>query len=257
MRIEAAQILKILMKISWGIAFGGIFGMIIFCSMDFYYSWIIAIFLIMIAVIIHKCYEVVYGNKVRFESRAEGLMDSSISHDYNQLKKMLINSEKLVYQSRQDIRDKLKAFLIGSIICFVIATISIMPGFIDYIDEYNDYIDEYNYSPERISVEWTDIEKINDDQLKIVYEIKSEKEDVNYLVFDIIIYKNGKKIGTLTNRWEDAKLSAGKIKKATFYWTKNEVDLLFDNVKNTELSELTYEVEIKNIYFEDGTTYHQ
>lgn len=250
MRTKETQILKILMMISWGIAFGGILGIIIFCLMDFYYAWIISIFLILIAVFIHKCYEVIYGNRVRFESREEGLAYLSNSHDYNKLKKMLIDSEELVYKSCKDIRGKLKSFLIGSIICFVIATIITIPRFINYIDE-------CNHSPERISVEWTDVQKISDDQLKIVYEIESEKEDVNYLVFDIIIYKNGKKIGTLTNRFENAKLSAGEMKKVTFYWTKNEVDSLFDNVKNTKLSELTYEVEIKSIYFEDGTTYHQ
>lgn len=259
--------MRMLVTVLWGIAFCGLASAIALCFAHFYFGWIIVALLILLAIYFHSLYSKVWRTifsnvyddntfnlrKHKLECLTAAIEEKRIP----QLNDEKIEEFKAYVEEAKNERSKytiiegflyahyLKGLTIGSIIVLVIVTIF---SFV----RLNKYTEEYNHSPERISVEWVDKQNVSNDQLNITFEIESKKVEISKLVFELLVYKNGNKLGTLTTTCNDAELKAGIEKKFTFTWSKNGENTFFDEVKKSELSEFTYEIIITKIVFEDG-----
>ena len=255
-----------LIKISWALAFGGLLVAFILCFIKFYFGWIGAGILIAFAIFNH----IQYDNK--FKSIQEKLLETkkldATSKKFEKLSHALeinglgeLNSEetetldsykkdinKGLYFSIPRRDSKVQLLSIITIVTLVVLLIFSLVSF-------KKYRHNYNYSPERINIEWVDKQKVNDYGLKFVFEIESEKIEVKNLVFEFIIYKNGEKLGSLTSTYKDANLKVSEVKTVTLTWNSNGMDSFFNTVSESEMSELTYEVKIKEIWFADYEHY--
>ena len=257
-------ILNGLMKISWCLAFAGLVAAAFaVCFMDFYFGWVISAILIVFAICNHKRYDKkfykIYKDLLETNilgRRGKKLEKLSMALERNGLDE--ISSEELpelkayekgnqdIYVSNPRDNTKVKPLSIITIVALVALVI------FSLISLKND-IHEYNYSPDRISIEWVDKQKTNNNELNLVFEIESEKKEVSSLTFEIIIYKNGEEIGSLTGTHREIKIAEEKT--VTFGWKGDLWDSFYNTVSKSELSELTYEIVIKEIWFDDNEHY--
>lgn len=255
-----------LMKISWALAFGGLLLSFILCIVNFYFGWIVAGILIAFAIFNHidydkkfySTYKKLLENKEIEKSNEKikslpQVLERNGLEELNSEEKDRLNSYIKDTEYRLSFfnpRGNSKAKLISTITIVALAVLLIFS-----LASFKKYRYNYNYSPERISIEWVDKQKVNNYGLNLIFEIESEKLDVKSLKFELIIYKKGEKLGSLTSEYKNAKLKVSEVQTVVLTWNSNGMDSFFNTVKESGMTELTYEIKIKEIWFGDYEHY--